>query len=314
MIEHTMQGNILVVEDDVNLRTILKMQLEKASYSVRVAEDGQQALLMIDEEIPDLVLLDVVMPGLNGYEVCHRIKSNVATANVPVIMLTSMSEQEDKVRGLAGGANDYLTKPYEVEELLVRVKNILQWSQLQRAANPLTGLPGNIAIENELNRRMRSGEEFAFAYFDIDGFKAYNDYYNFRKGDEAIKLTASILLSAVSLEGSGEDFVGHVGGDDFILILRLDCAEAVIQEIIREFDEKAPKLYHQDDRARGYIETQDRTGQMVKYPIMSLTAAVVTNRDKSLAHVGEISQAAAELKKFGKSQTGSVVVWERRAA
>ena len=314
MIEQTTQGNILIVEDDVNLRTILKMQLEKAHYAVRVAEDGSKALLMIDEETPDLVLLDVVMPGLNGYEVCHRIKTNAATANVPIIMLTSMSEQEDKVRGLAAGANDYLTKPYAADELLVRVKNILQWSQLQRAANPLTGLPGNIAIENELNRRMQTGEHFAFVYFDIDGFKAYNDYYDFKKGDEAIKLTASIILSAVSLEGSGEDFVGHVGGDDFILIVRLDCAGAVVQEVIREFDEKAPKIYRKEDRERGYIETQDRAGKLVKFPIMSLTAAVVTNRDKTLDHVGEISQAASELKKFGKQEPGSVVVWERRAA
>ncbi len=314
MIDAQTGGRILVVEDDVNLRTILKLQLERAGYTVRTAEDGETALRLIDAEMPDLVFLDVMMPGMNGYEVCRRIKSDIATANIPVIMLTARSEQEDKVRGLTGGANDYLTKPYELEELLARVKNILQWSLLQRAANPLTGLPGNIAIENELRSRLSLGELFAFLYLDIDNFKAFNDYYSFRKGDEAIKLTASIILSAVSLDGSGSDFVGHVGGDDFILIVDLDYAEAVAQEIIREFDEKAPKLYALEDRKRGFIETHDRLGNAARFPLMSLTIAAVTNKDRVVHHVAEISRAATELKGFGKMKPGSGIVWERRAA
>ncbi len=308
------EGRILVVEDDINLRTILKMQLERAGYEVRAAEDGEGALRCVDEERPDLILLDVMMPGMNGYEVCRRLKSDIGTANIPIIMLTARSEQEDRIRGLAGGANDYLTKPYEVEELLVRVRNILQWSRLQRAANPLTGLPGNVAIENELRSRISQGREFAFMYLDIDNFKAFNDCYSFRKGDEAIRLTASIILSAISLEGSGNDFVGHVGGDDFIVIIDLTHAESVVQEIIREFDEKAPKLYTPEDRQRGYIETHDRQGASAQFPLMSVTIAAVTNRDREFQHVGEVTQAASELKGFGKKEAGSVVIWERRAA
>jgi len=314
MSESSAEGRILVVEDDISLRTILKMQLERAGYTVRAAEDGERALQAVAEEVPDLVLLDVMMPGMNGYEVCEALKSDVSTANIPVIMLTARSEQEDRIRGLSGGANDYLTKPYEVEELLVRVRNILQWSQLQRAANPLTGLPGNIAIEKELRSRLNRRAAFAFMYLDLDNFKSFNDHYSFRKGDEAIKLTASIILSVVSLEGSGGDFIGHVGGDDFILIVDADHAQAVAQEIIREFDQKAPKLYTPEDRERGYIETHDRAGQTTRFPLMSLTIAGVTVRGGEVAHIGEISQRAAELKSLGKRSMGSIVVWERRAA
>jgi diguanylate cyclase (GGDEF)-like protein len=307
-------GRLLVVEDDINLRTILKMQLERANYSVRTAENGEDALEALGEELFDLVLLDVIMPGMDGWTVCRHIKNDIATANIPVIMLTARSEQEDRIRGLVGGANDYLTKPYELEELLARVRNILQWSRMQRAANPLTGLPGNIAIENELSRRMDLGETFAFMYIDIDSFKAFNDHYSFRRGDEAIKLTASILLSAVSLEGSGSDFVGHVGGDDFVLIVADECAEAVVAEIIRDFDHKIPKLYEQEDRERGYIETKDRRGNLAKFPLMSITIAVVNGDGRRHKHIGEISQLAAELKSFGKKEAISNVVWERRAA
>lgn len=314
MTDKNTQGDILIVEDDINLRTILKMQLERAQYSVRAAKDGESGLKLIAENAPDLVLLDVMMPGMDGWEVCHIIKTDLATANIPVIMLTARNEAGDRVRGLNGGANDYLTKPYEVDELLARVRNILQWSRLQRAANPLTGLPGNITIDNEVQRRIDQEEPFSFLYVDIDNFKAFNDYYSFQKGDEAIRITASILTSTVSLEGSHGDFVGHVGGDDFVLVLNPDTAEAVIAEIIHEFDHKIPKLYHNVDRDRGYIESKDRQGNVKQFGVMSITVAVVRNHDKQFAHIGELSQAAAELKSYGKKESGSVVVRDRRAA
>jgi diguanylate cyclase (GGDEF)-like protein len=307
-------GHILVVEDDVTLRTMLKLQLERAGYRIRTAEDGEEALHCIQDELPSLVLLDVVMPKLDGYEVCRRIKSQISTANVPVIMLTSRADSDDKIRGLRGGANDYVTKPYEPGELLERVKNILAWSLMQREANPLTGLPGNVAIENEVRARLSGGEQFCFMYLDIDNFKAFNDYYSFRKGDEAIKLTASILVSALSLEGEGQGFVGHVGGDDFVLIARLECAEAIVEAILKEFDEKLPKLYERRDRERGYIETPDRRGCMERFPLMTITIAAVTNRERRIEHLGELSQLAAELKAYGKDRPGSVVIWDRRRA
>ncbi len=314
MIDARVQGNILVVEDDLTLRTMLKMQLERVGYCVRTAADGEEALQALGEQLPDLVLLDVIMPKMDGYEVCHSIKSNVATANVPVIMLTSRTDHEDKIRGLRGGANDYVTKPYDVNELLERVRNMLHWSLMQREANPLTGLPGNIAIENEVRGRLISGERFAFMYIDIDNFKAFNDYYSFRKGDEAIKLTASILLSAASLEGDGSSFVGHIGGDDFVLISNPNCAEAIASAIIAEFDQKIPRLYDASDRERGEIVTSDRQGTPRHYPLMTVTIAVVSNREREIEHWGELSRIAAELKTHGKKQPGSVVVWDRRRA
>jgi len=307
-------GYILIMEDDVNIRTMLQLQLERAGYRVRAAEDGEKGLCAITEEKPDLVLLDVIMPGMDGYEVCRRIKEDVATASIPVIMLTSRSESEDKLRGLGRGANDYVTKPYELAELLARVRNILQWSRMQRDANPLTGLPGNIAIENEMRARLASRQEFAFMYVDVDNFKAFNDFYGFRRGDEVIRLVAAILLGAVSVGGAGDAFVGHVGGDDFVLIAEACCAAAIADEIVREFDTKIPKLYDAEHRAQGYIETHGRRGETRRFPIMTVTIAAVTNRSRALAHVGQISRAATELKEFGKKQNGSIVVWERRAA
>lgn len=307
-------GHILVVEDDVTLRTMLKLRLERAGYHVHTADDGADALRQVEQELPDLVLLDVIMPKLDGYEVCRRIKGQIRTANVPVIMLTSRTDAEDKIRGLRGGANDYITKPYEPGELLERVRNVLSWSLMQREANPLTGLPGNVSIEHEVSARIQSEAKFCFMYIDIDNFKSFNDHYGFRKGDEAIKLTASILASALSLEGEGQGFVGHVGGDDFVLITTLEHMDEVANAIIVEFDAKLPKLYPRDDRERGYIEEPDRRGNVMRFPLMTVTIAAVTTRDRRIQHFGELSQRVAELKAYGKDQPGSVVIWDRRQA
>jgi GGDEF domain-containing protein len=157
-------------------------------------------------------------------------------------------------------------------------------------------------------------DPFAFMYIDLDHFKSFNDYYSFRKGDEAIRLLASILLSAVSLEGSGSDFVGHIGGDDFVVIAALDRADAIAQAILQEFDEKIPRLYNETDRARGYIETQDRQGCLQQFPVMTVTIAAVAVQDGEIGHIGELSRTVAELKAFGKAKPESVVIWERRHA
>ncbi len=303
---------ILVVEDESALRTILKFQLEGAGYDVMTADDGVEGLEKVQEVLPDLVLLDVMMPRMDGSEVCRQLRASFLTSQIPVIMLTARGQIQDKIAGLDVGANDYLTKPYSLDELLIRVRNILHWSRLQREANPLTGLPGNVAIEAEATRRIQSGEKFALLYIDIDNFKAFNDYYSYQKGDEAIRMTASILLRAVGRCGGSGDFVGHVGGDDFVVFSDPDHGRRVADGIVLDFDEKAPLLYSEKDRSRGYVVVTNRQNEIARIPLMTVTIAGVTNVDRAITHVGQLSDIAAELKRFGKSQAGSLAVWERR--
>ncbi|MBM3287718.1 MAG: response regulator [Candidatus Eisenbacteria bacterium] len=303
---------ILIVEDEDSLRKVLKLQLEHAGYEVETAEDGIQGLESVRSRPPDLVLLDVMMPRMDGSEVCRRLKANFLTSQIPVIMLTALGGLKDKVAGLDVGANDYLTKPHSREELLARMRNILQWSRLQRQANPLTGLPGNAAIEAAATQRIESGAEFAFLYIDLDHFKAFNDYYSYQAGDDVIRWTASVILGAVAKYGSKEDFVGHVGGDDFVAFSTPEHARAVAAEIVREFDEKVPSFYSEEDRERGFVMTTNRQNVLTKIPLMTVTIAGVTSIGRVITHIGQLSDIAAELKRYGKSRPGSVVVWERR--
>jgi PleD family two-component response regulator len=306
------QEKILVVEDDASVRKILTLQLTKEGYAVHTAEDGLDGLEKATTDPPDLVLLDLMMPKMDGAEVCRRLKGNFLTSQIPVIMLTACGEMDDKITGLNIGANDYLTKPYMPGELIVRVRNILHFSRLQRQASPLTGLPGNVSIDAETARRLESQEPFALLYVDIDNFKAYNDYYSFEKGDEAIKLTSSIILRAVGRFGGKDDFVGHVGGDDFVVFSTPENGRQIAEEIVRDFDVRIPGLYNDEDRARGFIEVVNRQNEITRYPMMSITVAGVTNVDRKITHIGQLSGLAAEVKRLGKRSQGSVAVWDRR--
>lgn len=301
---------ILVVDDDQHLRTILKHVLEQGGFQVVLAQDGRQALACLQRELPDLVLLDVMMPGLDGFDVLRELRGRFRTHHLPVIMLTAKGETPHKVRGLAQGANDYLSKPFVPDELVLRVRNMLQLSRSQRDANPLTGLPGNRAIARELNRRLEAGQDFGFLYFDLDHFKAYNDHYGYVKGDAVLTMLADLLANEVL--ACEDAFLGHVGGDDFIAVTLPQDADGLAGRIVAEFDERILGQYEPQDRRRGYIELPDRTGRLRRFPPVSLTVAVVVEQQGQEGHVGRLNAVAAELKKYGKSLPGSQIVHERR--
>ncbi|MGQ0720550.1 MAG: GGDEF domain-containing response regulator [Candidatus Eiseniibacteriota bacterium] len=305
---------ILVVDDEPPIRDILKFQLENAGFIVSTAENGEEGLRQVVEDPPDLVLLDLMIPRKDGYEVCRQIKNGYGTRHIPVIILTARAELDEKLKGLENGANDYVTKPFSMPELLMRVRNVLAWSQSQREANPLTGLPGNVSIERELTQRIESGSLFAFLYSDIDNFKSFNDYYGYARGDEVIKRTARILTRAVALSGNTGDFVGHIGGDDFVVMTSLEKADAVSRKVVELFDAASKEWFDPEDLERGYLRIRKRSGEVMKVMSLGITLAVVTNQKTKIHHIGEVADIASELKRYGKGITGSVVVRERRRA
>lgn len=303
---------ILVVDDEPHIRQILKFTLEKAAYHVFCAANGEDALEKMVEIKPNLVLLDVMMPRMDGFEVCRKMRQDFVLSQIPIIMLTAKGDLNEKVRGLDGGANDYLVKPYSTDELLLRVRNVLEWNIRQKEANPLTGLPGNTAIERELIRRINQKIPYAFLYIDIDNFKGFNDYYGYQKGDEIIGFLAGILTKTVEKLGSRDEFIGHVGGDDFVMIASPTRAELMAKYIIDEFDKGALLLLDEDDVKRGYLEVRDRQGELKRIPVMSVTMALVLSTDNKIEHFAEVNDIASSLKEYGKRIKGSVVVKERR--
>ena len=303
--------HILVVDDEANIRTILTYLLEQEGFTVDHAADGQSALDLMRDSCPDLVILDVMMPGLDGLQVLASMRGHFQTHNIPVILLTAKGDTFHRVQGLREGANDYLVKPFVPQELILRVRNMLQFSRTQRDANPLTGLPGNRAITQEVERRLELGEPFGFLYVDLDNFKAFNDFYGYSRGDKVLGLLAESLQRATKGQ-KGESVLGHVGGDDFVAVVGVDVASTIAHQLVAEFDERRRFLYDPEDWSRGWIEIRDRTGTIRRMPPVSVTVAVVIDRQGELEHIGQVNAVAAELKRFGKTQAGSIVVEERR--
>jgi diguanylate cyclase (GGDEF)-like protein len=303
---------ILIADDEPHIRRILQFLLEQAGYEVVAAADGRQALALLAQESPDLVLLDVMMPHLDGFAVLAEMRQNRETSRLPVIMLTARGESTARIKGLKSGANDYVAKPFDHEELLARVANMLETCQAQREASPLTGLPGNLAIERQVQRRLTAGVPFAAMYLDIDGFKGFNDSYGYARGDRAISFLAHLLCETVDEFGAEGDFVGHVGGDDFVLICGNERADLLAQTVVERFDTGMADLHDAEDLANGYLETRTRTGEVARIPLSSLTVALITDIQARFAHPAEMADALSELKGHGKRQAGSVVVKERR--
>ncbi|MDQ2872254.1 MAG: response regulator [Candidatus Eremiobacteraeota bacterium] len=312
MNEEVKPKTVMVVDDDRNLRKIITTNLEIAGYAVLSAANGEEALTMLDHAQPDLVLLDIMMPVMDGYETARRIRRHPSNSHVPIIMLTAKSEVEDKIAGFDAGADDYMTKPFGNQELLARVGAKIRRVEVDSSLSPLTRLPGNLSIEAELRRRIGGGEPFAVLYEDLDNFKAFNDVYGFTHGDEAIQLVASTTVDVVRRRGTLRDFVGHIGGDDLIVVTLPDRAEEIAREIIDDFDREIRKLYREQDLRQGYIETRDRRGSLNRFPIMSLSIAIVSNEQRELTNYAQVGEAAAELKRYAKSIGGSVYVKDKR--
>ncbi|HAH21588.1 MAG: hypothetical protein A2Y00_05700 [Omnitrophica WOR_2 bacterium GWF2_43_52] len=303
---------ILIVDDEDDIRDILKLTLAEEDYEVIEACDGSEGLKAAQSKSPDLVILDYKMPYIDGREVCRRLKKDILLRHLPVIMLTGKGDLMDKVEGIDAGADDYIVKPFEPKELLARIRMILRRTERDLEANPLTRLPGNISIINELQNRIDKKSPFAVGYADLDKFKSYNDKYGFEHGDEAIRETARIIIRSISACGNSDDFIGHIGGDDFVFITTPSAADVICQKIIDEFDTCAPNFYAPEDAKNGYIMAHDRKGQLQKIPLLSISIGVITNEYHHISHVAQINEIGAELKSAAKSLERSNYIRDKR--
>jgi diguanylate cyclase (GGDEF)-like protein len=302
------------VDEDAGTLGVIEAALDLEGYRVATARHGEQALRDAVELAPDLIILDARLPGVSGVDVCRRLRASPRTASAPVILVASKSLSADRILGMTAGADDYLVKPFDVAELAVRVGSSLRRARMMREMNPLSGFPGNPAIVEHLRRRIVGGEPFALLYADLDNFKAYNDHYGFARGDGAIRLLGEVLYEAVTRHAPEDGFIGHVGGDDFILVCRAGAAERLAQEVVARFDAAVPGLYDAEDGARGTIRVTDRRGEVRDIPLLSVSIGIVSTEGRSISSDREVSALAVEMKKVAKSAPGSSWAVDRRRA
>jgi diguanylate cyclase (GGDEF)-like protein len=303
---------VLAVDDDEDIRRLVATYLELEGFDVSEARDGLEALQIATEERPDLILMDVMMPKMSGTEALAELRKDFRTAFTPVVLLTAKTLVADKVEHLLSGADDYVVKPFDPEELVARIRVVLRRSQALRGLNPITGLPGNTVIADELMSRLSDGNEFACLYVDLDNFKSYNDYYGFSRGDAVIKLLAKILLEVLEKRPSDVHFAGHIGGDDFVVVTSSEMAEPIAEDVCARFDAEIPDLYEPVDRERGWIEVEDRRGQLSKVPFVSVSVGIVQSAARDFQTAAEVAHVAAEMKGVAKRAAGSTWAVDRR--
>jgi DNA-binding response OmpR family regulator len=308
-----MNSRILVVDDEMSIADFIGGQLTNRGYDVVKAFDGEEAVNLAKKELPDLVLLDVRIPKMDGFEVCRKLREDRMTYLIPVIMVTGKGEQEDKITGIKAGADDYVTKPFDLPELLARIEGVLWRTRVGKGSNPLTGLPGAPSIEHEIGKRINSGTKYAVCYVDLDNFKAYNDKYGYEQGDKVIIFTSKVLITAINKEGNPEDFLGHIGGDDFIIVTTPERVDGLCSLIIDTFDRNIPAFYANEDIEKGFIETFDRRGNPHRFPFMTLSMGIATNEKRTFNSPLEVSAIATEMKQYAKTFTGSNYKKDRRA-
>lgn len=308
-----MNERILVVDDDEDIVRVVRINLELEGFEVDTAYDGIAAIESAIANPPQLVLMDIMMPRLDGLSALRRMRSHPSLAGTSIVLLTARALTEDRVEGLELGADDYVSKPFDVEELMARVKAVLRRTKAARDTSPLTGLPGNFRIGVELEARIASGQPFALIHCDLDNFKAFNDHYGFMRGDQVIKFSAEVLAGAVEDTGDKGAFVGHVGGDDFVVITEASVAEQFCKAVIDRFDDGILDYYDTTDAMKGYIEVTDRRGERYAFPMVSMSMGVVSNLLRPIASQWEASAVAVEMKEFAKKQPGSSYQIDRRS-
>lgn len=290
------KARLLVVEDDNDISNMLKIYFTSLGYDVDVAPRGSEALEKTRTVLPNLIVLDIMLPDIDGYEVCRRLRQSTRSSHIPVIFLTQKDERSDKLQGLELGADDYITKPFDIEELKLRVQGAIRRAEREALTDPRSGLPAGRLIEEQLRSTIR---KTGWAYMDIriNYFDKFKDVYGFVAADDVLRFAAMLMSEVVDEMGSSNDFIGHAGGDNFVILSNEDAAERIRGRLKTRFTEEVQTHYNFMDRQQGFIMAPNSEGQMEKTPFMTFSIGIVTPKQQSFADIREITELAADVRR-----------------
>jgi diguanylate cyclase (GGDEF)-like protein len=298
-------ANILVVEDERLIVGLLRETLESEGYQVATVSNGSDALQFALRETPHLVILDIMLPGIDGYEVIKQLRNHPKTMHVPIMVLSAMGRVCDRMRAYDNDVDGYITKPFDTDELLAHVRRLLRRVR-QASLSPLTGLPGGMQVMRAIDYKLERDDPWSFLYLDLDNFKAFNDVYGFLAGNDMILLVGQICRKVVYEYGNADDFVGHVGGDDFIVVTTPEHTPRLCQSIVARYKEESASLYRPEDYRRGSISGVDRKGRPYQFPLISLSIGVVNSHVCRPSTIQEVSYLAAEAKRSAKQSNNNI--------
>lgn len=304
---------ILIVSADTKLKDVLSFCFDGWGYEVFLKELSlREDIEDIKKIVPDAIIVDVQSARKEQLDICRALKNNFATAFIPVLTLINKRQLRTHLLNLKQGVDDYLIKPPDPLDLRIRIEMAIRRAQHSINANSLTGLPGGNILEEMLKDKIQKKESFSFGYIDIDNFKYFNDAYGYQRGDKVILQTAYIIMTILGKLGNHNDFISHIGGDDFAFITSQDKYESICDSLIKNFDNIMIFHYPEIDRKQGYILAKDRTHKIRKISLMSLSIAIVNVDNKALKNIVQVNDKIAEIKRYLKMLPGSKFMADRR--
>ncbi len=295
------KGRILVVEDDFDISNMLRIYFSGQGFDVQVAPRGGDALTMTRKQLPHLIVLDIMLPDMNGYDVCRELRTTTRTSHIPIIFLTQKDERSDKIAGLELGADDYITKPFDIEELRLRVQNAITAAQRQTQIDSKSNLPTGRLIEDHLRSLIQGDKPWTYIDAKIDNFDTFTDVYGFVAGDEVIRFMSLLIGEVIEQLGTPQDYAGHPGRDNFIVISHAADAEPLRARLAERFNDEVRQHYSFIDRERGYVLVPDPIYGQRQAPLMTLGTGIVGTRTHQFADIREVTELAAEDRRRGLS-------------
>jgi len=287
------KGRILVVEDDFDISNMLRIYFTGQGYDVQVASRGGDALEKTRKQPPQLIVLDIMLPDMDGYSVCRELRQTTRTKHIPIIFLTQKDERADKIIGLELGADDYITKPFDIEELKLRVRNAIERQDREKSMDPRSGLPSSKLIEEQLRELMRTSDTWYYLDIKMNQFDAFQDVYGMLACTEVLRFFAIMVGEVVEELGTPDDFIGHAGNDSFVIITYSTKPQALKDKLIERFNEEVKQHYSFIDRERGHVVIG--TGETK--PLMTLAVGMVSNATQRFADIREITELAADARR-----------------
>ncbi len=298
-------SSILVVEGEGLVAGLLKETQGIEEHRIVVVLKGEDAVQFALRETPSLIIIDLMYFGFDGYEVLRRLRDHPKSIHIPIIVLSANHSLADKVHILELGADGYISKPFAKDELLAHVRRQLCRVQ-QSSLSPLTQLPGGLQLERAIDYKLNSSEPWSILYLDLGNFKAFNDVYGFLAGNNMILLVGNICQRVTYDYGNTDDFVGHVGGDDFVIITTPDRAKTLCRHILAQYKKESVVFYRREDLERGSISGLDRKGRPYQFPLVSLSIGIVSDQVCCSHTVDEIGTLMAEAKRHAKHSSNNV--------
>lgn len=306
----TVPETILIIEDEQTVADIIAINLRLEAFEVEVALNGTTGLAKAREGGIDLIICDIMMPDIDGYEICRRLKADRLTRDIPIILLTARTEVENKVAGLEAGADDFITKPFNFSDLVDHINMNLDRAANKRPIDALTGLPGNIDSDDALKGVVLSGEDFAFVLLRVNHLRPYREVYGDRMFEDVLRFTARAIGSRLESRGGGSAF--YLGSGTFGVLANPARVEGLANEIMDEFDIGVSDFYTHEDIVKGSLSTFDRRGEVVDNPFMTVSIGIATNGHREIKSHWEAAEIAREVLEYAMTFPGSKCVMDRR--